>query len=166
MLTVAVLSITAAWVLLGSGVAKIVDPTPTGRAMTVVLGRLFDPWAPRALGMIEVIAATAFLITPNRPTAAGGFVVYLGIAAAAGRLRATESECGCFGGDSAPVTVGHLVVTLIAAGSFGLLSLYDLPLAVRGHAGLLLATIPGAMAIYAMLAPMPRLRTALAGRAA
>jgi hypothetical protein len=101
-------------VLLVAGASKIRRPAGSSPAATAL--RLpASPPAVRALGVVEVGAATAGL-------AAGGFaaiaiaVIYGALTLAAWRLlvRSPGTPCGCIGSSDAPVTATHIVVNLAA----------------------------------------------------
>jgi hypothetical protein len=119
---VQVLLAAAALLLLATGLAKIARPTPTGLALAALLPALpirRAPFAARALGLVEIVAAAVALAVagPAGPVAVA--LCYLGFAGyVAHSLRApgVPASCGCSGRDDTPVTGAHLALNI----AFGL----------------------------------------------
>ena len=108
--------------LVAAGVAKVVRPMDTARAVTAVVPVPLR--ASRALvragALVEAVLGAVALVHPS-PAAAGlvaasylGFAGFVSLARARGGPRAT---CGCFGTPDTPATRTHVVVTLGLAAS-------------------------------------------------
>jgi len=95
-----------------AGAVKLFGRSTPQQAADSALGRLLRDvrWttrALRALGAVELVVATALLLTPTWSVAAGaatalgiGFIGYLGYA----KVTAPESSCGCTGSRHTPIT--------------------------------------------------------------
>jgi hypothetical protein len=101
--------------LLVSGAVKVTDPAP----LVPALGRLHLParrWAARLVGLIEVGLGAAAIAAGGTITAGALAVWYVLLAVAAGLLlRAGAASCGCFGAKSAPPSIIHVLLDLLAA---------------------------------------------------
>src|SRR6185295_8309203 len=119
-------------VLVLAGAAKIRRPLST-RPAALALGLPAAPGAVRALGAVELVAATAALVIGG--AAAGAVaVVYGALAVAAGRLlvRSPGTACGCLGDSKAPVGVSHVVVNVAAMAVAALATVNGSPIAAVG----------------------------------
>lgn len=110
--------VAGALVLVLSGAVKLNDPTPTSRALRAA--RLPSSlMAVRALGVLEIAAASAALTTRARPGAVPVAVLYIGFTgfvfyALAKRLPI--ASCGCFGKADTPPSALHAVFNSLVAG--------------------------------------------------
>lgn len=108
-------------VLLASGVTKLVDPDPLGRALVdlgVLSRRTADsgPLIGRVLGALEVMIGGAALAAGGRVTAvlvAVSYAVFTGIVVASWR-RGLDS-CGCFGSSSSPPGPAHVALNVVSS---------------------------------------------------
>ncbi|MBI5497381.1 MAG: hypothetical protein HY904_20370 [Deltaproteobacteria bacterium] len=99
-------------ILLYAGWAKVQDPTDFAIQITNYrLGDVWAPWAAVALPPIELLTGALLLLAPRRSpwlqaaclVALGMFAVFLA-AVITVVLRGIDISCGCFGGDSGPVS--------------------------------------------------------------
>ena len=117
-----------AWLLLGSGAAKLVRPTSTVRALRIVARALrrsveVRSNAVRLLGVIELLVGLAVLTSSwsggswAESALYGGFTVFVLAALATG---APLQSCGCFGSsDTAPSLLHVALNSAIAASALG-----------------------------------------------
>lgn len=158
-----------ALLLLPAAYAKIERPAPTALALARIGLRVPD-WSVRLLGGAELAVAAAVVILggPAGMALAG---LYLGFAAVSARQLAVArrtgeaADCGCFGGDSAPVGWTHVLVNLafVAAGLTA--AAVDVPgLFAAGEEGawpvfaVSLLAVVAALGVQALLTDLPRLR--------
>lgn len=108
---------TSALVLAVAGAAKLADPTPTARSLSMarlpsslLVGRL--------LGAGEVAVGIAVLAVGGRWSALALGLWYLGFVAylIANRVRGLDVPCGCIGETDRPSGPAHLGVDVVAAG--------------------------------------------------
>jgi hypothetical protein len=116
---VAVVTFVAAALLVASGLAKVVRPLPTARAMYAA-GLPGHAWFARAIGVAEIVVGTWFLTAPSTIAAVAlallfgafaGFVAFLLLA------RPGAASCGCAGATDVPPSRIHLALNLVAAGA-------------------------------------------------
>lgn len=149
--------------LLVSGVAKVVDPAPTGGALEAA-GLPHPAWSPRALGVVEVVAAAGGLIMGGA-AAWGVAALYASFAVFVGYAlwrKLPLQSCGCFGKAETPPTMAHLVVNVTAATAALVVarqgvSLLELASGVIGLLYFVFAAI-GVGLTYLILSELPRLR--------
>lgn len=159
--TLLALTAAAAWLLLGAGGLKIVNPDATGSAMRVLIGVGEEKLSARLLGVAEVAISLGFLIWPVPLTAASVGAAYLGVFGSAWILKQRDQDCGCFGASSTPVGPAHLIVTLVGAVSaLGLALIGGFGPALETYV-LIAAATPIAVGAYALIAPLTLLRTRL-----
>jgi uncharacterized membrane protein YphA (DoxX/SURF4 family) len=114
------LAVSAAWLLLVTGPAKLRSPRATGRALSDV-GLPGRPAFVRLVGLVELGSALLLLLAGHDPAASAvgaglcagcylGFSAFLVLA-----LARKTSSCGCTARSDTPPTRGHLALTLCAA---------------------------------------------------
>jgi len=109
------LLVAAAALLVFAGVAKVVHPDDTARALRV------SPQLVRAAAAVEAAIGAAALFTgPVLEYAVAASYTGFGVFVLVSVRRGTPlSSCGCFGEPDTPPTVSHgLVDLMLAAGSF------------------------------------------------
>ena len=118
--TLHLVALSAALLLVPSGIAKLRAPQPAGALLlglrVPLLRRLSAPSWMRLLGGVELAAAAAFAGFGGRLPAlvlAALYTAFTGVVAVALRRGATAS-CGCFGAADSPVGRAHLGVDLVA----------------------------------------------------
>jgi hypothetical protein len=115
-------------VLAVGGVFKLRDPEPTAR-MLAAFGLPASTGMARAVGLVELVAATAAVVLGGR-VAGGALLLCFGVfAVLMGRLLQlgdAAASCGCFGRLSARPSPLHLAVDLAGA-SVGVLALITAP---------------------------------------
>lgn len=112
-------ALSAALLLVASGLAKLRDAGPAARMIASVLPRLprsMRPIAVRALAVAE-IGAGASAVAVGRSAFAAVAALYLGFAVVVvlALRRGQRASCGCFGAADAPLGRAHLAVDLVAA---------------------------------------------------
>jgi hypothetical protein len=157
---------TGAVVLAAAGLAKLVRPADTARALRTT-GLPAQPWMVQVGAGVEVVAGLVAL-------AAGGAVAvavvagsYLALAAFVGVAlvrRTPLSSCGCFGEPDTPPTTLHVLIDLGLAAAALLAARHPvrgLPAVVAdspAHGVVLLALIAtAAYAVVTVLTALPRL---------
>jgi hypothetical protein len=119
----------AACVLLAAaGVAKVVEPSDTARAVvtTVALPLAVVRTVVRAGALAEAVLGVAALVRPGPVTAGLVAVSYAAFAGYVAVVRAKGgplASCGCFGTPDTPATRLHVVVNLVLAGSASVVAL-------------------------------------------
>lgn len=109
----------AAVLLVLSGAAKLRDPGPAARALTVLRLPSY-PWTIRILGTVELATGMWCLIGASRASAVsvailyGAFAVFVALQMRTGTPGAT---CGCLGKQEAPPSLLHLGLNMVAAGT-------------------------------------------------
>jgi hypothetical protein len=105
-----------AGILAVGGLAKLRGPDATV-PMLRALGLPASPMLARVLGLIEVAVGVAAFLAGGRVPAAAVAVLFAVFTVAVLRLRAGGEavSCGCFGRSSAPPTMVHVVVDVVAA---------------------------------------------------
>jgi hypothetical protein len=106
--------VAACVLLLVSGFGKVRNPGPTAPALRA-MGLPARPIAVRLLGVVELSVAIAGLCIG--PAAALVAVMYGALAVVAWRLyrHSPATPCGCLGATTAPVSVAHVVLNVVAA---------------------------------------------------
>ncbi|MGN6608058.1 MAG: MauE/DoxX family redox-associated membrane protein [Jatrophihabitans sp.] len=122
--TVHLVALSAAVLLLPSGLAKIAAPRPALTmlrglrvlALRPVLGPTTGPALVRLVGVVEVAVAAAVVTLGGRTPAVALAVLYAAFVGVVGLaiLRHSSASCGCFGATDAPIGRGHLGVDLVA----------------------------------------------------
>jgi hypothetical protein len=163
----------AAAVLLGiAGIAKLARPGPTGSALSSA-GLPSNDVAVRTLGGAELLLSVAAIGTGSRLAATGLAAAYLGFAWfswSAIRGGRSLAGCGCFGQPDTPPTPLHVTLNLGAAGVAGAVAVVPIgpvAAAVTGSpsevAALLVAVGASVLLLYALLAELPKVRSAGSG---
>jgi hypothetical protein len=155
-----------------AGVAKLIRPGPTGSALRSA-GLPSSAAAVRVLGGAELALALAALATGSRLAAAGLAGAYLGFAWfswSAIREGRVLAGCGCFGQPDTPPTRLHVTLNLGAAGVAGAVAVVPIgpvAAALTGPpvevAALLVGVLASVMLLYALLAELPKVRSATSG---
>ncbi|HUG83137.1 MAG TPA: MauE/DoxX family redox-associated membrane protein [Euzebya sp.] len=133
----------AAGLLAVAGAAKLTVPDAamaTLHSLRLPSGRI----AARMLGLGEIVVGVAVVLVGGLPAAIVLVVAYAALLAVAGRQRAKQLDCGCFGVAAAPISTLHLGLNAGATVA-GLVGVVWAPLAlaaVAADAGLL-ATAAG-----------------------
>lgn len=149
-----------------SGIAKLVDPTPTTGAMRSAKLPSSDS-VTYALGGLEVLVAVTALAFGGA-FAWGGAVLYGAFAVftlAALRGQIPLQSCGCFGREDTPPTVLHVGFNMTAALALGTLPLLGLN-PIPGELGILELSlyagfaVTGVFASYLILSSLPQLSRA------
>ena len=116
------------------GLAKLRDPSITVPA----LGALNLPdttLTARALGTVEIFAATAAVLWPGRATALAVVTIYAALTIATARLaRSGDVGCGCLGRSDSPATAVHVVMDAVFALSAVLVAFHT-PASLRALMG-------------------------------
>jgi hypothetical protein len=112
---VALLFHLAATTLGVAGIAKVVSPASSHRALEALspgAGRLA-----RGLGGAEAGLAVGAVLMGGRVAAAAVALAYAGLAMVAVRLarRAPDAPCGCFGASTTPPSAVHVAIDLVFA---------------------------------------------------
>ncbi len=163
-----------ALVLGAAGLAKILNPRPTGRAIISAElprgGALARPIAVRLIGGAETLVAATVFVIGGAISAGLLAVAYLVLALVADRLRrrAPGQDCGCFGGSADPVGRWHVAVDLGAAavGILGMATATGPVLGAVAGRGILTGVLLGgssvglAWLIYLLMTALPRLSQA------
>jgi hypothetical protein len=119
----------AAGLLLVAGVAKLLRPDPTARALSSA-GLGGSPLIARVLGTVELIVGGACLLRPSPPFAGAMAVAYLAFAGFLSYLivaRVPEASCGCLGRRQVPPSRLHVLLNLVAVVTATLAALDPLP---------------------------------------
>jgi hypothetical protein len=139
-----VVAFVAAALLVAAGIAKVVRPLPTARALYAA-GLPGHAAIARGIGAIEVAAGAWFLIAPAPPSAFALAALYGAFAGFVGFLlvaRPEAASCGCAGTTEVPPSWIHLVLNLIAVVA-ALAAAFDPPQSLAGTLGSLgAASIP------------------------
>ena len=113
--TLVPLYLTAAWLLVVSGLAKLRRPGPAAD-MLGELGVRAPRLVARVAALVELAAAVLMLVRPSlgSPIACG---LYLGFAALllAQLVRGSTSSCGCLGSAVLPPTHLHVALNIVLA---------------------------------------------------
>jgi hypothetical protein len=160
-------------VLLAAGVAKVVEPDDTARAL-VAAGLRVRGGAVRAGAVLEALLGLLALSWESPAVAAavaGSYLAFAGFVLLAVVRRTPVASCGCFGEPDTPPTIVHVVLNLTAAvvalGVYGRggVDVFDVvagqPLGGVPFVGLVGVT--SALAFLA-LARLPRLQAVSPGR--
>jgi hypothetical protein len=118
-----VLRIALASLLIFAGVAKLADPTAF--ALEIVNYRLLSSLAPIlavTLPMIEIVLGLALVASPRAwrraaAAAVAALMVIFTVAVAQVVARGINVSCGCFGGDSGPVTAWTVIRDVVLFGA-------------------------------------------------
>jgi hypothetical protein len=159
------LAFSGAWLLLAAGLIKLTRPSGTEPAVKALTGvRLATPLV-RLLGLVEVAIATTALTTPSVLSLGVLGAWYASLSGIAWVLFRDDTDCGCFGAKSTPVTRSHIVTTAILTGAALGSVLLDGGVSPQAASYVLaVASLPIAIGWYAMLVPLPTLESALRGR--
>lgn len=158
------LAFSGAWLLLAAGLIKLVRPGGTEPAVEALTGARRASFWVRLLGLVEVAIATTALTTPGVLSLGALGAWYASLLLVARVLSRTDTDCGCFGAERAPVTGAHIVITAILSGAALGSALLDRVMPPLADSYVLaVAALPIAIAWYAMLVPLPALRSALRG---
>jgi hypothetical protein len=93
----------ACLLLVVAGVSKAAHPRSTA--------------AQRALGAVEVALGAVAFVHQNVLAAGAVAAMYAGFVLIAGRAKAKQRACGCFGGDERLPSTGHVVLNGVLAAS-------------------------------------------------
>lgn len=152
--------------LAASGIAKLVDPTPTTGAMRSAKLPSSD-FITYSLGGVEILAALSALSVGGLSAWAGAllYAAFAVFTFAALRGQVPLQSCGCFGREDTPPTALHVGFNLMAAlalATLPLLGLDPVPwnLEVAELALFLAFAATGAYASYLLLSSLPRLTAA------
>ena len=119
-MSVSILTVTAfvaAGLLVAAGVAKVVRPLSTARAMYAA-GLPGHQALVRGIGLAEVGVGSWFLLAPSGPAGAALAAMYLAFAGFVGFLLLVApgtASCGCAGASDVPPSVIHLALNTLAA---------------------------------------------------
>lgn len=118
-------------VLLAAGVAKLMDPDPTARALrSLVPSAGIGSGPARALGAFESLVGLAVLTVGGRVAAVVLAVAYLGVTVTSiAAVRRGLPSCGCFGERSARPTWLHVSLNAVSLG-VALLGVVQPPMSV------------------------------------
>ena len=149
-------------VLLISGIAKVLSPSPTKTAFSAV-GLPSSLLLVRCLGLIEIIMGLLGILVGGRylPIVIGGLFAFFTLFILIALRHDQLTTCGCFGATTTPPTVLHafanlafMIVALLAIGVDGLSDVlggqraYGIPF--------LLSVLLGALVTYLSLIYLPR----------
>jgi hypothetical protein len=118
-------ALSAALLLLPSGVAKIKTPGPSSamlRGLRVAALRPLTGRTPmRLLGAAELAVGAAFVVAGGRIAAVALAVLYAAfvVVVAVALGRGARTSCGCFGSTDAPIGRAHLGVDVVALAAAG-----------------------------------------------
>jgi uncharacterized membrane protein YphA (DoxX/SURF4 family) len=121
-----VLRIVLGGLLVVAGALKLGDPTAFANEITNYrFLPLLAPWLAAALPSVEIVLGLALVVAPAgwrraAALAAAGLLLVFTIAVTQVVVRGINVDCGCFGGNSGPVTaltVGRDLVLLAMAGA-------------------------------------------------
>ena len=136
-------------VLAIGGLFKLRDPAPTG-SMFAALGLPASPLIVRLVGLIELAVGTLAFLVGGRLLAAAvavGYLVFAGVTVLLVRRSEAGVSCGCFGRLSAPPSLVHVGVNVIAAALAIAAVVVDVPGFVSVRADLPAAGVPQALTI-------------------
>ena len=132
-----------AGILAVGGVAKLRGPEATV-PMLQALGLPASPVLACLLGLVELAVGAAAFLVGGRLLAAAVALLFIGFTIAVLRLRAGGEavSCGCFGRSSAPPTLVHVAVDLVAAVVAVAAAIFDAPGFLSMRADLPAAGVP------------------------
>jgi len=151
-------------VLLISGIAKILFPSPTQSALSTV-GLPSSLFFVRSLGLIEILSGVLGILLGGiyLPVIIGALFAFFTIFILFALRNGQVASCGCFGATESPPSLLHvfanllfMVIALLAVGVDGLSHV----LGAQPARGIpfIIAILLGALASYLILAYAPRVR--------
>jgi hypothetical protein len=114
---ITVAAFVAAGLLIAAGVAKVLRPLPTARAMYAA-GLPGRSAVVRGIGLAEIGVGTWFLLTPSGAAGAALAIMYLAFTSFIAFLliaRPGATSCGCAGASDVPPSLIHLGLNTLAA---------------------------------------------------